>query len=144
MPFCPREHEVVSAVRDGRISPDLSDHIRSCVDCAHTARLVGALHGLAAATPGKVDGNTARLLWILSEQRRRQSAGKRLTRLQRAAAVVVCLASFAWVGLTGHLDDIAVMPGSSASLAIVVIAVMTLVFGVWSSTEGMSAGERRL
>ena len=118
MTSCEHEPQIVRAVRDGRLTPDLEQHVSSCADCREMADIVGAMTRLADQTMTLADRRRlpqASQLWWKGQLARRWEAEARavapLDRMQRievAAGLVAALVLL--VSFFGAL-------GSSASSA---------------------------
>lgn len=107
---CEREAEVVSALRAGALSDELSSHVLGCASCAETERVAEALLGSAAGMRAQLEPPAAEVVWRRAQVRSRELALKRAARpliFMRVLSFVCVAASGVWLlhGFGGLLPD---------------------------------------
>ena len=84
MKTCPQKTEVEQAVRSGQwplgCAAELREHVSSCEQCAHEARLLSAFATTRESAMRTAPAQSAGLLWWRAQLRRRHEAMERLER----------------------------------------------------------------
>jgi len=97
--WCERESDVVRSLRTGLLSPELCDHVLSCVICTEARSAARGVLGADSLLRAEHEPPPAGLVWRRAEARRREMDMKRVTRplvfMRVLSAVYVVLAA-AW------------------------------------------------
>jgi hypothetical protein len=147
---CKLEAEVVRAVREGSIAPELVKHQQACADCREAARVVLALRADAGALEASFVPAPVAMVWAAAERSRRAGALARANlcvRILKVSGFVYALlfalwAAHALAGLHGGVAlpglDGKMLTESVAGIAFVAACVgIGLVFELRGERRGL-------
>ncbi len=136
--WCERESDAVRSLRTGLLSPELRDHVLSCVICTEARSAARGILGTASLLLAEHEPPAAGLVWRQAEARRREMALKRVTRplvIMRVLSAVYMVLAAAWFvhsfwrsDFVGFLLDWNVLR-SETLLFTAVIAVLAIAIG---------------
>ncbi|MBV9267860.1 MAG: hypothetical protein JO061_16955 [Acidobacteriaceae bacterium] len=133
--MCEKVDDTLRELKSGALSPELQVHIESCPECRDALLIQRFMQAAAAEGDDEVPAPTAGAIWWRAEIARKRRIAERSVAAIRAvqkialavAVLIVLLAATFWGRAIAH--DFA-LPASwlLASLAVVVVSVIGLVF----------------
>jgi hypothetical protein len=100
---CPREGEVLQAVRTGIWQQAISAHVNDCAVCREVVQVAQSVRSLAASAEGTLAMPEAHLIWLRSQFSDRQAKEERVWKIldwtEFILAVLVPAVLAGWIGL---------------------------------------------
>ena len=138
---CPREQQILAALRTGATTSDMQRHLAECSTCAEAARISSALLACvdakmnSATAQMNVQPGDARIIWLLAAERRHAEKEQKLRRIVGLVPIVALLliviatVIFRFV-FGGSVDALLGSSGTSGRIGPVFLLAVALVVAV--------------